>query len=386
MNTKMGPFKTKSKFIEFIGGKGFVNFLSNEAIIEATQLSGLDLEGIKFKLTICDENTVNLEEIDTKVTNKKQRARLVELIEDKTVGLYRGRTVINELNFTSVQKVKDNYIPLYLSIESTTPIEILANLLESPVEASQTALSNLDDLLNSLLSDESIVDIKPESQSQSLDSGLVEVDPQLPISYLEEQFSKMKEEKLDELKKNRAKKEQELKRVEYQFSSLEKQISDLKSDINLLEDRISDIQPSEPSNGYYFFVSERQNEKVELDPKIESLIREKVSKVKSINLENFMKLFTDGEFHIKFGIKKDDNFEITQDFDSMDKEVIDRLKNLNLMIDNDKFIYKGELPWSQLVNQLIKLGFTEDAEFNKMCGSNSYQSKTENNTSTNNTF
>ena len=40
-------------------------------------------------------------------------------------------------------------------------------------------------------------------------------------------------------------------------------------------------------------------------------------------------------------------------------------------------IYRGELTWSQVVNRMIKLGFEEDPEFNKMCGSNSYQSNTE---------
>jgi len=50
---------------------------------------------------------------------------------------------------------------------------------------------------------------------------------------------------------------------------------------------------------------------------------------------------------------------------------------LDLQIDESKLIYRGELTWSQVVNKMIKLGFEEDPEFNKMCGSNSYQSNTE---------
>ena len=50
---------------------------------------------------------------------------------------------------------------------------------------------------------------------------------------------------------------------------------------------------------------------------------------------------------------------------------------LDLQIDENKLIYRGELTWSQVVNKMIKLGFEEDPEFNKMCGSNSYKSNTE---------
>ena len=81
---KKGKYQTKLKFLEFIGGKGFVNFISHEAIIEANQLSGLGMDGIKLKLTICDDSNVNIDEVETNLTTEPQRKRLLEIIEEKT--------------------------------------------------------------------------------------------------------------------------------------------------------------------------------------------------------------------------------------------------------------------------------------------------------------
>ena len=33
----------------------------------------------------------------------------------------------------------------------------------------------------------------------------------------------------------------------------------------------------------------------------------------------------------------------------------------------------GELNWGDIVNKMAKLGFAQDSEFDKQCGSNSYQ-------------
>ena len=44
--------------------------------------------------------------------------------------------------------------------------------------------------------------------------------------------------------------------------------------MRVIEGRIDDLQPIEPSNGYYFNVSEKQNETVILEPEIESIIKE----------------------------------------------------------------------------------------------------------------
>lgn len=385
--SKKGQFKTKTKFIEFIGGKGVVNFLSNEAYIMGNQLSGLEMDGIKFKLTICDDMTVDLEEIDTNHTTKSQRGRLVEIIEDKTIAHYRNRSVVQELDFTSTTKVKDKYVSLYLAVENTKPIDKLTSMFEETIEISEDALDNLNDLLNSWFKDEDfakeieemvnqensqVVDDVSDTFMQHHDNTKTDVSSQIQDS-----FNSLKENKLNDLKSSKEKKEQELNKLDFQIVSLEKNINQLKEDLKLLEDRIDDLQPIEPPTGYYFNVSERQNDIVVLEPEIEKIIKEKVSKIKSINVEAFMKLFVEGEFHIKLGQTIDDKLTILDSFEGISDEVLSKLNKLNAEIISGKLIYRGELAWSQVVNKMIKLGFEESSEFNKMCGSNSYASNTE---------
>lgn len=370
---KVGPFKTKTKFVEFIGGKGVVNFLSDEAYITGNQLSGLEMDGIKFKLTICEDFTVDLEEVDTNQTTPTQRARLVEIIEEKTISSFRGRSVVHELNFESTKKVKDKYVPLYLAVEVSKPIERLADFLDTTIIPTKNAWDNLE-LLFADEEDftESVTDIQEFVETSVEDNNVIDT-----TSFIEDQFKTLKVEKLNELRKNLDKKKSELTKFDYQLESTKQNIENLKSEIKLIEDRIDDIQPIAPPNGYYFNVSERQNETITLEPEIERIIKEKVSKVRGINAENFMKLFTDGEFHIKLGEITNEEMTILSDYKSLTESVWSSLNGLNISIEEDKLIYRGDLTWSQLVNKLIKMGFEENPDFNKMCGSNSYVSNTE---------
>ena len=182
---------------------------------------------------------------------------------------------------------------------------------------------------------------------------------------------------MKELKSNKSKKEEELLKFNIQLNSLEKNIEQTKEDLKLLENRIDDLQPIEPSTGYYFFVSEKQNETVILEPEIESIIKDKVSKVKGINAEAFMKLFTSGEYHISLSSKDEIGFQIVDDYQKIPNELMIKLSNLGLAIQEDKLVYIGEMIWSDIVNKMIKMGFEQDAEFNKLCGSNSYISNSE---------
>lgn len=382
MNTQektKGEFKPKTKFIEFIGGKGFVNFISNEATIEGKYLSGLEMDGIKFKMTIYKDGSVSLDEIDTNQTTTSQRKRLLEVIEDKTIGSYRGRSVVQELNFFSVTSVKDKLVPLYLAVEVIKPIDKLSSLMSETLKMTDNALENLDDLFSTWLDDGFVEEDEPIQQIEEVNIPQDTIN-QVQSDYVtqvDSSFQTMKEDKLNELKNSLSKKENELDRLQYELGLTNQTIESLEDEIKLLEDRISDLQPTEPFVGFYFNVSERQNETVTLDEVTEKIIREKVSKVKSINLDNFMKLFSDGEFHIKLSKKTDDGYEPVEDYTKLDEIIKNKLNKFNLTLNDNKLVYVGDLSWSQLVNRLIKMGFEESPEFNKFCGSNSYQSNTE---------
>ena len=380
-----GAITPSTKFIEFVGGKGQINFISNQATIEGKYLSGLDMGDITFKLTIYEDGTVDFDEVDTTKTTQKERERLLNVILDKTLTPYRNRTVVNELTFTSVEKVKDKNVPLYLSVEYVTPIEKLSSLFDDEtIEVSDDAMDNLNDLLNSWFEDEEfakevqeIIDEENSEVVEDIDDRFMEHHDTNINSLVKDSFDKMKEEKLNELKSKKSQTEKEIDKIGIQISSLEKSLQDTQNDLKLLEDRIDDIQPVDDPNGYYFFVSERCNETVELDPDMDKLIRGKVSKIKQINVEGFMKLFTNGEYHISLSKIAEDGFESVDNFNELPENILEKLSSINLVLEDKKLVYNGEMGWGEIVNKMVKMGFEQNPEFDKFCGSNSYASKEE---------
>jgi len=377
-----GSFKPFTKFIEFVGGKGYINFISNQATIEGKCLSGLGMDDINFKLTIYEDGTVDFDEVDTTKTTKDERERLLNVILDKTLTPYRKRTVVSELPFLSVEKVKDKNVPLYLAVEYTTPIEKLTSLFEDEtIDISDGAMDNLNDLLNSWFEDEEfakeIEEMINEENTEVIDDTIMKHHDTNINTLVEDSFSKMKLDKLNELKSKKTKREDEIMKYSFQISSIEKILEEAKNDLRVIEGRIDDIQPIEPPIGYYFNVSEKQNETVILEPEIEKIIKDKVSKVKGINTENFMKLFTSGEYHIKIAKKTDDGFSLVEDFKDITSDVLEKLSSIDLSIDDKKLVYMGEMSWGEMVNKMIKMGFEQSPDFDKLCGSNSYTSTDE---------
>jgi len=384
-----GSFKPFTKFIEFVGGKGYINFISNQATIEGKCLSGLGMDSITFKLTIYEDGTVDFDEVDTTKTTQEERERLLNVILDKTLSPYRKRTVVSELPFLSVEKVKDKNVPLYLAVEYVTPIEKLTSLFDDEtIDISDDAMDNLNDLLNSWFEDEEfakmVEEMVDEENSQVVEDVKGVIDDTIMKHHdtnintlVEDSFSKMKLDKLNELKSKKTKREDEIMKYTFQISSIEKSLEEAKNDLRVIEGRIDDIQPIEPPIGYYFNVSEKQNETVILEPEIEKIIKDKVSKVKGINVEAFMKLFTSGEYHIKIAKKTDDGFSLVEDYKDVTSDVLEKLSNLDLSIDDKKLVYMGEMSWGEIVNKMIKIGFEQSPDFDKLCGSNSYTSTEE---------
>lgn len=376
----IGQFKPKEKFLEFVGGRGNIQFHADEALIEAKYLSGLDMDGITLKLTICDEGTVNFDEVDTNKTTAEQRERLLDVISEKTISMFNNNMVVTELPFKSVQKIKDKEISLYLAVEYQTPISKLASIFdEETIEVSDEQNSKLSDLLSSfdegdqslaeiLFSSETDEEIKREFEGESDEE--IKSDAQ---KAMEESFAKMKEEKLNELKNRLDQQTQELKRYQYEKAQAEGKIETAKTDIRVLESRIESLQPPIEPNGYYFFVSEQLNDKSTLDETTAKLIYDKISKLKSINADAFMKLFEAGEYQVRLGAKSMDALSEITDYNSLPDDIKISLQKVGIALDSDKkLFYNGELKWHDIVDKMIRHGFSQDPEFDKMCGSNSY--------------
>lgn len=366
MKKTSGQFKTKHKLIEFIGAKGSINFISNEATIEGKQLAGLGLDDLTFKLTLYEDDTVDFDDVEGQETSSQFRENLLDVIFEKTIVGFRKKMVVSELTFKSVQDFDGKKVSLYLSVEYTKPIEKLASIFDDvEVEISDEQMNRLDDLL-SLFEDE--IEVIEEVQVLE-DNKVEEVKQEFDVNAkLEESFKKMKQEKVETLKKELEQKREDLSKFERDRKFADSKIEESKSEIRLLESRIESIQPDLESNGWVFNVSERLNEKIVLEQEIYDIIKTKVDKVKGINSDAFMKLFEDGEFKIRLAQKNDDGFEELTDI----KQLEGLISDLKLIVREDGIFYVGDFVWAEIVNKFIKMGFSQDPEWDKICKSNSY--------------
>jgi flagellar biosynthesis GTPase FlhF len=380
---RIGQFKTKNKFIEFVGTHGNINFFTNEAIVEGKYLSGSLAQDVKFKLTICDQGTVDFEEVGGNTTTLEERGRLLDLISEKTISPSRVKNhfIVSDIPFISTKQIKGLDIKVYLAVEYQTPIAKLASIIDEWEEV--TLSEEQDNKINQLLSmfdDETGIDAlvsqnetqeKPESQFES------QSDKSESQKILEESFKNMKREKIEELEKEIQHQRRELARFESEKINVEKKLAQIKDDIKLLESRLWDLSPKAEPNGYIFHVSEELNQKINLPKDIEAIIREKVSKVKGINIEAFMGLFKGGEYQIRLAKVESDRIfgdhlvEVT-DYENLPEGIKEKLNFLH--IHGGKLIHHGDMKWHDLIQRMLKLGFEQSAEFDKMCSSNSFGS------------
>jgi len=376
----IGEFTTKDKFIQFIGAKGNINFISNEAFIDGKYLSGLGLDGIKFKLTICDEGTVNFDEVDTNQTTKEERGRLLEVISEKTIVPSRNKMmIINELPFMSVKQINGKEIRLYLAVDYKKPIEKLVSLLDDRVDISYEQSSKLDSLI-SIFDDETTSEtmvMTSNGEIFNIKEGEKTVESIPPIydhnKQIRESFDKIREDKINELDKILESKKKELVKFTQDVRLSTKKVDDTENEIKLLESRLESLKPEVQFIGYYFNVSEKLNESINLDPEVADLIKSKISKVKSINPDAFMKLFEDGEYHIRLGSKSEDIINEITDYQNISEEAQKAISKIGIKLSDGKLIYMGELNWGEIVNKMVKSGFGQDSDFDKNCGSNSYK-------------
>lgn len=143
---RIGKYKPKRKFINFITGlKGRVRLLNNVAFIKGEELSGM-LEGAIFKITICDEDTIDFEELDTDLSTPEMIQRFIDDIDSRDVTGYTQKFVVSSLKFQD-----EDAKPCYLEVENTKPIDMLFSLFdeESSKEISEKGMSILDALFSS---------------------------------------------------------------------------------------------------------------------------------------------------------------------------------------------------------------------------------------------
>ena len=382
----IGEFKPKRKFLNFVSAVNGarIRFIRDVAFLKGEKLSGV-LEGAIFKITICDEGTINIEEQEgTNLSDKAMIQRLLNEIDEIDVTGYAQKFVVAGLEFNDIKGDR-----CYLEVEHQKPIDKLKSLFdeEENVEVSQKSLSLLDDLfgsddeeefdedhalsevMNSMLDDLSDEDINEIVEANETSTEPTE-------SFLEQQFRKMNEAKIIELEYRIEETQREIIRYKNDAKQAESKAEEKVEALGILETRLETMKPGEEPNGYVFFVSEEQKDMEELDD-TEAIVAAKIADIMKLKKDVLMKMLTDGYYKIKIA-KSDD--VTNQDFE-LDKEIYNKIMTLDIdgkmSLTDSEFRYRGKLNWHQLVAKMIRSGFTQDEEFDKLCNSNSYDSHEE---------
>ena len=387
----IGEFKPKRKFLNFVSAVNGarIRFIRDVAFLKGEKLSGV-LEGAIFKITICDEGTINIEEQEgTNLSDKNMLQRLLNEIDEMDVTGYAQKFVVGNLEFADIKGDR-----CYLEVEHQKPIDKLKSIFdeEEKVEVSDKGLSLLDQLfsddeefdedhalsevMNSMLDDLSADDVKTIIEANE---NPAEPNENLKVaaeSYMEQQFRKMNEAKIIELEYRIEETQKEIIRYKNEAKQAEAKAEEKSEALGVLETRLETMKPGEQPNGYVFFVSEEQKDMEELDEN-EAKVAAKIADIMKLKTDVLIKMLTEGYYKIK--IAKSDDIT-NQDFE-LEKEVYQKIMTLDIdgkmKLTEEGFEYRGKLNWHQLVQKMIKSGFAQDEEFDKLCNSNSYESKEE---------
>ena len=369
----IGEFKPKRKFLSFVSavsGKK-IRLIRETAFIEGRKLSGM-LEKAKFKITICDEGTINFEEVEgTNLSDTAMRQRLINEIDSTDVSGYAQKFIVAGLEFED----KDGY-KCFLEVEYVKPYDKLMNLFEEEkqkeetTELSEKGLSFLD----MLLSGETLETIEDETPAIEEVIEEVVVEKPIALTYMEEQFNKMNEDKINELKERISKAEDDIRKYTMEIKHAEANVDKSSDALSILETRLETLVPNATSNGYVFLVSDEQKSEIGLNDYDTELVG-RISDLMKLKKDALIKHLTESFY--KISIAKKDNFEDKE----ATKEIYKLVQSVDLLgkftvTTEGEFEYRGKLNWHQLTAKMLKKGFEQEPEFDKIAGSNSYEVKT----------
>lgn len=369
----IGEFKPKRKFLNFVSAvNGLrIRLISDVAFIKGEALTGLGLDGVIFKVTICDEGTIKFEEVDTNITDVAYRKRLIDDICERDVTGYAKKYVVSDLECADKDGKK-----CYLEVEEAKPIDKLKSLfdeVDNKTEISDKGRSFLDELLGET-SDE-VVEVAVEIPVVETVAEVKEEKPALTM--MEEAFRKMNEDKINELKDRVEEKEKEIKKANIEISQAETKIKTHSEQLRVLNTRLETLSPGDEPNGYVFLVSDEQKNETGLDETTRG-IADKIADLMNLKKEVLFNYLTGGFYKIKIGKKGENDKKL----ESIDRDILEKILSIDpsgkiSMSDTNEVEYRGELNWHQLTGKMIRKGFEQDPEFDKVSGSNSYEAKME---------
>lgn len=371
----IGEFKTSRNYTNFVsslrGAK--VRLLRKEATFDASDVYGM-LEGVKLKLTICDESTVNLEEVsDTDLTDSEMRKRILDDIDSYETIMYSQKSVIRDIKFSDM-----NGDPCYLGVEYKTPFERMRDLT-SDTGVSSKAKSILDSIFGDEGSSNTETETDTELESSGKDENPVDESDSDSKSVEESESMTMLREKIEREKKE--KKADIINRIEditndinmykTQKKSADAKLDELSGQLSILNSRLDSMDILPEPNGYVFFVSEEKKSDVGITEENRE-IADKIADMIGLKKDVLFDRLTGGYYEISLAHQDDINAEA-----EVSMELINKIKTLDpigeFSINKGKLVYKGELSWHKIVDRMLRLGFTQDEEFDRISGSNSYK-------------
>ena len=366
----IGEFKTNRKYTSFVsaasGAK--VRFIRDTAFLKGKRLSGM-LEDVTFKITICDDATINFEEVGGNTVDREMIIRLIDDIDSHPHTGYAQKFVLKGLEFEDAEGSL-----CYLELEEKKPIDRLKSLFEDKPEISEKGLGFLDDLFGTAEDESEDADEKDEvalnEEEAKIESPKAKSESQI---YMEESFRKMNEEKANELKKRVAEFESDIVKYSRDIKSAEAKLDEINEKLAVTQSRLESLTPGEESNGYVFFVSEEQKLEAGLDESTKE-IADKIADIMKLKKDVLFEYLTGGFYKIRIAKKGD------LESKEIEKEAVEKIASVDISGkisggEEGWFEYRGELKWHQLVAKMIRKGFEQDEEFDKICGSNSYDSK-----------
>lgn len=381
----IGEFKPKRAFLNFVSAVNGarVRFIRDIAFVKGEKLSGT-LEGIVFKITICDEGTINFEEVDTNVTDAAQRQRLIDDIDSTDVTGYAQKYVVDGIQFADV-----NGDLCYLEVEQKKPIDVLKSIfdVEETPSLSNKGMSFLDDLLSGSNEVETL-ELSEEDAKVFVEAIENPAEPNEKLkgaaeSYMEQQFRKMNEDKINELKNRIEDAEKESARLRREISMNETKLKKQTEDLGVLETRLDSFNANDESTGYVFYVSEEQKpEEIGLTEENRAMA-DKIADIVGLKKDVLFKMLTEGYYKIRIAEKSDmtaEKVKVTNDILEKMKALVNGDSSLEAkvtMTEPGQFEYRGSMTWHQIVGKMIRKGFEQEPEFDKICQSNSYDSHEE---------
>ena len=366
----IGKYKPKTTFHDFIATVGNVNILSKEATLDGKFFDSTNLEGVKFKVTLRDYNTFDVEEVGTNLVTEAEMKRYVTMFDESPVSGYRDRSVATDFVFTTTHNTsKGETLSLesYLVVNPRKPYNDLLDFLAEEDEETQievTPVSSVEETesdakMKALFGDDG--DEVPASNVElqiTKDATITDVRWHMYLEFLE--AKKKKREKLQKKIENYKK---DLKKAKNDQHTAFAKISECNDEIKLLASRIN-----EPANGYYFFVPESKSDICHLDDTTRDMIINKLINMNYPNTEVFMTLFNNALFQIRIGLDTDNGLVELTDF----KNVMQYFKdfdldiNSKLYVSNGGLFYEGQLKWSDINNKLVRLGFASNHKFDEL--------------------